>query len=589
MKSFYALKDFFVEHKWKYIFGILWLLATNIGQLLVYSVIKGLGDDIQNSTLNMNGIYKYIAFSFLLYLIIGVGRYMWRVYIFGTSRKLEYHLRKQYYEHLLTLPQSFFNVNKIGDLIAHGTSDVQNVRSAIGQGTMMLVDSLSMLIIGTFMMIGATNLNLTLISMITFPVVAIFIAQFGKIIYARSKNVQEAFSDLSDITQESFSGIRVIKSFVQEEPNLESFKEVNRENYVKNIELTKISAFFRPFSKFVLTISYVILIIYGGQLVVNNEISLGDFAAANYLLGQLMWPTMALGMVINILQRGAASMDRLNEIFNSKSDIIEAENPVHLSAPKGEIRFKDVSFRYPGSVYDAVSNIDFTVNPKSTLGIIGRTGSGKTTLLKLLSRLMDVDEGSIEIDGVDIRDISSKDLRANISYAPQDNFLFSDTINYNIAFSLDREASQEEIENSAKIANVYKDIVDFPAGFKTIMGERGVTLSGGQKQRVSIARALIKDTPILLIDDSLSAVDTETEDIILENLKNKENPSTNILISHRISTIKHSDEILFLDDGLIIERGTHEELLEMKGQYFELYTKQLLEEKLSEQEETYEQ
>lgn len=588
MKSFYTLSDFFKEHKWKYAIGVFWLLVTNVGQLLEPLIIKNLADDFQNNVLTSESIYKAIVYSIILYIVIGIGRYTWRIYIFGTSRKLEYELRKKYFNHLMTLPQSFFNENKIGDLITHGTNDIQNVRMAIGQGTMMLVDSISIITIGVLMMIGTTNLKLTLISIVTFPIVAIFVAQFGKVVYNRSKRVQEAFSDLSDITQESFSGIRVIKSFVQEDANLDEFKRINQENYSKNIELTRISAFFRPFSRLVLSISYVIIIIFGGRMVMNGEISLGDFTAANYYLGLLMWPTMAIGMVINILQRGAASMDRLNSIFNIKSNVLESPDPIYLDSLEARVEFNNVSFQYDKSNYKAINDVSFTINPNETLGIIGKTGSGKTTLLKLLSRLMDVDSGEIKIDGVNIRHLSFNQLRNSISYAPQDNFLFSDTINYNIAFSFDQEPSKELIYDSAKLANVYDDILDFPHGFETVVGERGVTLSGGQKQRVSIARALINNKPILLIDDSLSAVDTETEDIILNNLKNKENPSTNILISHRISTIKHSDEIIFMDEGNIVERGKHEDLLDLKGEYYNLYMKQLLEDEISKDGDFYE-
>lgn len=588
MKSFYTLSDFFKEHKWKYAIGVFWLLVTNVGQLLEPLIIKNLADDFQNNVLTSESIYKAIVYSIILYIVIGIGRYTWRIYIFGTSRKLEYELRKKYFNHLMTLPQSFFNENKIGDLITHGTNDIQNVRMAIGQGTMMLVDSVSIITIGVLMMIGTTNLKLTLISIVTFPIVAIFVAQFGKVVYNRSKRVQEAFSDLSDITQESFSGIRVIKSFVQEDANLDEFKRINQENYSKNIELTRISAFFRPFSRLVLSISYVIIIIFGGRMVMNGEISLGDFTAANYYLGLLMWPTMAIGMVINILQRGAASMDRLNSIFNIKSNVLESPDPIYLDSLEARVEFNNVSFQYDKSNYKAINDVSFTINPNETLGIIGKTGSGKTTLLKLLSRLMDVDSGEIKIDGVNIRHLSFNQLRNSISYAPQDNFLFSDTINYNIAFSFDQEPSKELIYDSAKLANVYDDILGFPHGFETVVGERGVTLSGGQKQRVSIARALINNKPILLIDDSLSAVDTETEDIILTNLKNKENPSTNILISHRISTIKHSDEIIFMDEGNIVERGKHEDLLDLKGEYYNLYMKQLLEDEISKDGDFYE-
>ncbi|NLY21056.1 MAG: ATP-binding cassette domain-containing protein, partial [Tissierellia bacterium] len=431
MKSFYVLKDFFKDNKKQYALGIFWLILTDTLVLIEPKLIKAVTDGLQFKTMTRTDLLKYVAFIIIIYVFIGLGRYMWRVYLMGNSRKLEYYLRKKYYGHIITLPMSFYNENKVGDLITLGTNDIQNVRSAIGQGAVMLFDSLFLLIMGIFMMISTSNTKLTFMTIATFPLVIIIVARFGRIVYHRSRRVQESFSDLSDVTQESFSGIRVIKSFVKEEDNYQKFKDINNENYNRNIHLTKISAFFRPLSQWVLSISYVILIIFGGRMVINGEISIGDFVACNIYLGILSWPTMALGMVINVIQRGAASMDRLNEIFHTHSNILEIDSPIEMHSPKGKVEFENDSFKYPGAKYNALSNINISIEPHNTLGIIGRTGSGKTTLLNLLCRLMDTTEGAIKIDGVDISDIGIHNLRENISYAPQESFLFSETINYN--------------------------------------------------------------------------------------------------------------------------------------------------------------
>ena len=412
------------------------------------------------------------------------------------------------------------------------------------------------------------------------PFITLTVNKFGKVIYRRFTSVQEAFANLTDTTQENFAGIRVIKSFVQEDLALEEFTQVNEDNLSKNLALVKVSGIFHPLVQFVSSISFLIVIIYGGRLVMLDTITLGDFIAFNNYLGLLIWPMMAVGWVVNILQRGVASMERINTILDEESEIIDSENPIPLDKARGKIEFKNVDFKYPGAKEPVLKNINFTIEEGKTLAIVGRTGSGKTTIVNLLLRLYDIDHGEILLDDINIKDIKMQDLRENIAYVPQDNFLFSTTIKDNIGFAFDEEVSDEMIIEAAKAAEVYNNIVDFPNSFDTVLGERGVTLSGGQKQRVSIARALIKDSPILILDDSLSSVDTETEEKILNNLEKLTNRKTTIIISHRISTIQNADEIIVLDDGQIIERGTHDILVENNGLYNYLYEKQLLEEKI---------
>lgn len=580
MKSFKRLKGFFWENKRAYIFGLFWLLFVDLVQLVIPKILQFLTDNLQNNTLSKGQLIKYSIYIVLSGIGIGMGRYFWRIYIIGNSRKLEYYLRKKLFNHLSTLSPNYFNHNKTGDLMSHATNDINSVRMALGFGTIMLVDSLFIIILSLFMMIRTTSFKLTLIAVFNLPIIILLTRKFGSVIYSRSKEVQVALSDLTETTQENFSGIRIIKSFVQEDLVSNSFTKVNDNNFHKNLDLVKVSGSFRPLLQFVFSISLLITIFYGGKQVISGNISLGSFIAFNSYLALLNWPTRALGQVINVLQRGAASMDRLNTIFDEKADIVEKEGAIVLDEFKGKIEFQNVTFKYPNSNFNALTNISFKVDPGQTLAIIGRAGSGKTTIISLLLRLYDIDQGSIYVDDISIKDMSLSSLRENIGYVPQDNFLFSDSLKENIAFSFDKEVPIEKVYEAAKASEVYDNIIDFPKGFDTILGERGVTLSGGQKQRTSISRALIKDPSILILDDSLSAVDTATEESILNNLDKIEGKTTKIIISHRISTIQSADEILLLDDGDIVERGKHKDLLDLNGLYKELYERQLLEEKI---------
>lgn len=580
MKSFFTLKEFISKHKWSYLFGVLWLIIVDSVQLIVPQIYRNLTDDFQNNLLSSQAIIKYALLIIGTGIVISFGRYLWRIYILGTSRTLEYYLRDRIFNHLLTLSPNYFNTHKTGDLMAHATNDINAVRMALGQGVMMIVDSSFMIILSLIMMVRTTNLKLTATALFTLPLIIFVVNKFGKIIHKRFRIVQEAFSNLTNTTQESFSGIRVIKSFVQEDLVFENFTKVNNDNLKKNLDLVKVSGTFHPFIQFISSISFLLVILYGGKEVILNKISLGDFIAFNSYLGLLVWPMMALGFVINTLQRGAASMERINNILNEKPEIVNIDNPINLENVKGQIEFKNVSFKYPGTNKSALENISFLIKEGQSLAILGRTGSGKTTIVNLLLRLYDISEGTITFDDIEIGDLSLKSLRENIGYVPQDNFLFSTSISENIGFAFDEEISGEEISLAAKMAEVYDNIIDFPNQFDTVLGERGVTLSGGQKQRISIARALIKNPSVIILDDSLSSVDTETEEKILTNLKTIMKNKTTILISHRTSTVKDCDQIIYLEEGRIVEQGNHDELLSLNGLYADLYEKQLLEEKL---------
>lgn len=579
MEAFKRLKGFFLENKWTYIIGLFWLLTVDLIQLLVPRILGNLTDDFQNNVLNMNQVLKYAFYIILTGLIIGFGRYFWRIYIIGNSRKLEYYLRKKLFNHLLTLSPNYFNTHQTGDLMSHATNDINAIRMAMGFGIIMMIDSVFLIILSLFMMVRTTSLKLTIIAIINLPAIIFLTRRFGSLIYERSRIVQGAFSDLTEVSQESFAGMRVIKSFVQEDLVSDNFYEINQDNLDKNLQLVKISGSFRPLLQFVFSISLFITIFFAGKEVIRGNISLGSFIAFYTYLGLLNWPTRALGQVINVLQRGIASMDRINLILDEEAEIVEIDQAITDNI-RGNIEFKNVSFKYPSSDYYALSNINFTLRKGETLAILGRTGSGKSTIADLLLRMYDIEEGSILIDNHNIKDFQLKTLRESIGYVPQDNFLFSQTIKENIAFAFDNEPEDEKVIKAAKMAEVYNNIIDFPESFNTVLGERGVTLSGGQRQRSSIARALIKEPSILILDDSLSAVDTETEENILNNLDSIKSKTTTIIISHRVSTIQDADEIIFLDNGQIVERGKHEELLQLNGFYKDLYEKQLLEEKI---------
>lgn len=579
MKHFKELKDFLIKNKWSYILGILWLLIVDILQLLVPEVLRRFTDDVSLGHLTREGLLHYALYIIVIGIGIAFFRFLWRMYIIGVSRRLEYELRNKLFTHLQSLSTNYYNTHKTGDLMAHATNDINAIRMALGPGVVMMTDAIFMTAIAISMMSTTTDLRLTFFALIPLPFLAYAIVKFGKKINVRFKSVQEAFSALTDTVQENFAGIRVIKSFVQEEAEVKKFSDKNTLLFNKNMTLVKLFGMFHPFIQLMASLSFLIAIFYGSTLVIYGQISLGDFVAFNSYLSLLVWPMMAIGWVINMLQRGAASMERINSILGVEPEIVDAPDAIDIDNFKGDIVFDNVTFKYPNSDYNALENFSVYIPSGSSLGIIGKTGSGKTTIINLLLRLYDIEEGTISLDNHNIDKIKLKFLRDNIGYVDQDSFLFSTTIAENIAFGVDN-FSMDEVENVARIAEVHENIIDFTNGYETFVGERGVTLSGGQKQRTSIARALIKKPQILIFDDSLSAVDTDTEEKILQGLKDEMQNKTTILIAHRISTIKDCNEIIVLDEGKIVEKGNHLQLLQSKGLYYEFYQKQLLEEKI---------
>lgn len=581
MKHFKTLKNFLLEHKKRYILGIIWLVIVDILQLIFPQILKKITDLLQSNQLSLDELLNYAMLIMVLGLGTGLGRYFWRIYIQTTARKAEYYLRNRLFSHLQSLSTNYFNTHKTGDLMAHATNDINAVRTALGPGVVMIIDSVFITITTLIMMIKTTNLLLVILALFPLPFLAFSVQKMGKVIHKRFRNVQETFSDLSDRAQENFAGVRVVKSFVQEEEEIKKFSKVNKNNFDKNMKLIKVSGLLRPLIQFISGISFLIVIWYGGILVIEGQISLGDFVAFNSYLSLLVWPMMAIGWVINILQRGSASMERINNILFEKPDITDSDNTLDtINNIDGHITFQNVWFKYPNSNGYALKNINIDIKEGTTLGVVGRTGSGKTTLVNLILRLYDIDKGNIFIDNIPIRNFLIKNLRENIGYVSQDNFLFSTTVKQNISFAFEKDIDDNKIYNAAKKAEVYDNIIDFPNGFNTSLGERGVTMSGGQRQRTAIARAIIKDPSILILDDSLSSVDTQTEERILKNLKDVMEDKTNIIIAHRISTVKNADHIIVLDEGEIVERGTHEELVNNNKIYNDIYVKQMLEEKI---------
>jgi ATP-binding cassette subfamily B protein len=569
-----------LKHKKALLGGVLALIGVDGLQLLVPQIFRKLIDALARGTADSTLVWR-MGFS-IVAIALGMAffRFFWRIFIVGASRRLERDLRAEFYSHLQKLPAQYYDNTKVGDLMAHATNDINAVRMAAGMATIASFDALFMSVASVIMLL-LIDWRLTLITMIPLPFITLLVTRFGKVLHDRFESVQKAFSGLSEKTQESFSGIRVIKAYGDEQSERKLLSEKAGKCVHENIRLTRIWGFMQPLVMGLAMMSSSILLMVGGRAVIGGSISLGQFVAFSSYLAMLTWPMMAIGWVVNLLQRGAASMGRLEKIMSIDPAI--ADGPVS-DQPKPAIEVKGLSYTYPGTTAEVLSDISFSIPASSTVGIAGRTGSGKTTLVELLMRLYDPPPGTVFIDGVDIRQRELNKVRGLFGYVPQETFLFALSIADNISFGAD-SLPLETVKHLAELAEIHSEIEGFSQGYETMVGERGITLSGGQKQRIAIARALAVSPSILVLDDSLSAIDTETESAILEKLKKEISGLTNILIAHRISTVQLADLILVLDHGKLVEKGTHEELLKKEGYYSELYRMQQLEEEVEKRTE----
>lgn len=576
MEQFQFIWKYIKRHKWQYIGGIITLFILDFADLYIPTVTGIITDGLAAHTMDMRGVWENIVIILSIGLTLTVGRFLWRYFIFGASRAIEHEVRDNLFAHLETLDVEYYNEHKTGDLMTRFTSDLNAVRMAIGPAVIAAFDAIVMTVMVIGQMMIYVNFKLTLAAVIPMVLIAVGELYFGKIMQKRYLERQDALSELTDFVQESFSGVRVVKAFVRERAQIREFAKANAKTKKKNLRIAKLEAIVIPLLDVVIGISSLITLLYGGYLTLTGEITIGRFVAFNQYITMLVWPMIACGEAINMFAQGSAGIRRIREVFEEKPEIADKEDVEDINRIRGDICFKHLTFIHRGHSEPTLKDISLEIKAGTTLAVVGRTGNGKSTLVNLLLHLYRTKPGMIFIDGTDINSIPLKVLRENIAYVPQDNFLFSDTLKSNIAFGTDDE-EMEEIVRATKTACIHDNIIAFPDGYDTIVGERGVTLSGGQKQRSSIARAIKKDAPILILDDALSAVDTDTEEKILRNLKENRSGKTTILIAHRISTIQNADLILVLEDGEAKECGNHQELMELGGIYKDMFEKQQLE------------
>ncbi len=575
------LTSFIKQYKNEYIKGIIYILFINILQLSIPRITGNAIDRIKDNAIDDNGLLMYSVIICVIALLIFAMHYLSRVHIIGAANLYDYIVRNNMFKHLLRLSMSFFNKKSVGEIMALSNNDLSAVKMALGRGITLVANTIFLLVFSMIILIKTVDLRLTLFAFAPFPILVFIMSKFAGVIHSRFKAVQESFSSLTQKVQENISGIRVIKAFSQEEAEIDKFKMVNEDNFKINMQLAKVSGLFMPLITLVASLSSLIVLVFGGQLVIKNEITLGDFVAFNSYIALIIHPIGFIGMIVNFVQRGRASLERIEELFREKPEVEDA-NSIRANdcKLKGKIEFKDLTFSYEENQKPVLNKVNMVIEAGKTVAFVGKIGSGKSTIANLILRMYNPSShGQLMIDNIDIMDIPLKTLRDSVGYVPQDNFLFSDTISSNIGFA-PREYKVEEIEDVAKMSKVYDSIISFPNKFDTILGERGVNISGGQKQRISIARAFIKEPSIIILDDCLSAVDTATEQQILSEIKAKAEDITCIMIAHRISTVKDADEIFVLEQGEVIERGTHEELLEREGYYYRMYRRQLLEDEI---------
>ncbi|WP_367284576.1 ABC transporter ATP-binding protein [Arcicella rosea] len=594
MKSLKHLNQYFLKYKWYLILGTLFTFISNLFGVVPAQIVRYALDLVKETIdlyflydgfVSQKMVYEFFAFSILLYgslilvlaLLKGFFLFLVRQTLIVMSRHIEFDLKNEIYQHYQTLPLSFYRKNNTGDLMARISEDVNKVRMYVGPSLMYGLNLISVFILVVWYMLSV-NQKLTWYVLLPVPFLSGSIYFVNTIIMRKSEQIQANLSKISTFTQEAFSGIRVLKAFVQEEPSTIAFTKQANVYREKSLDLVKVDSLFTPLVSVLAGLSSVIVVYVGGMEVMAGRLTAGSITEFILYVYMLTWPMIALGWTTSQIQRAAASQQRINEFLEIKTDITSQENINH--EVEGTIEVKNVTFTYPDSGIVALKNFSMSINAGESIAILGTTGSGKSTVANLLCRMYDANEGEIKIDGLPIKSLNVNKYRSQIGYVPQDVFLFSDSIRNNVRFG-SNEMSEEEIIKAAKDADLYNNVIDFPEGFDTVLGERGVTLSGGQKQRLSIARAIAREPKILILDDCLSAVDTKTENQILNNLQEIMKGRTSVIISHRVSSAKLADKIIMLDDGNIIEQGSHEELMNANNAYKELYEKQLQVEEVS--------
>ena len=569
------------KYLWRYRRGMLaggvCLVCKDVAQALQPLMIRGAVDAFRLPAGSAGSVFvRFAAYLVGLAILKGIFQYGMRVILIGVSRDIEFDLRNDLFAHLIRLSPGYYARTRTGDIMARATNDLNAVRMMLGPGVMYWFETSLTFVLAIAIMMRV-DWRLAACAVLPAPAVSIAVIFFGRLIHARFEKIQAMFSDISSRVQENLAGVRMIRAFVQEEAEMRRFADLNHEYIAQNVRLVRLQGLFQPLLEALIGMTFLVVLWVGGRQVIAGRISVGSFVMFNTYMGMLVWPMIALGWVVNLMQRGSASLMRINEILQEQLDIAAPADAVVLEAVRGELEYRGVTVNYGSG--DALAGIDLRIAAGTTLAVVGHTGSGKSTLVNLAPRLFDPTAGSVLLDGVDVRRLDPAEVRRHIGFVPQETFLFSATIAENIAFGVDG-ATEEEIRRAAEMAGLASDIEGFPKGYETLVGERGITLSGGQKQRTAIARALLRDPRILILDDALSAVDTLTEERILTHLAGVMKGRTVILISHRVSTVRQADEIVVLERGRIVEKGTHAQLVEAGGYYAELSQKQMLEEEL---------
>ena len=565
--------------------GLLALLMVDYIQLLIPQFYRLVINGVNMGQVVVNGqplpftkevLLQHICLPMIwIVVLMVIGRFLWRICFFGSAVRVAANLRERMFDHSRQLSQQYYQVNKVGNLMSLYTNDIDTIQECFGDGILMFFDALVLGLMALYKM-WRMDYKLTLLALIPALIMFGIGTVMGTAMTKRWEERQQAFSDLSDFAQENFSGIAVIKAFVKELKELMAFRKLNKQNEEINVIYTKIATLLEVLVTLFVESVICVILGYGGYLVYQGRFNAGQLVEYIGYFEAIVWPIMAISMLIEKTSRGKASLNRITELLDAPIDVADRPGVQELQNPQGSVEFRHLTFRYPDGEYDVLQDISFTIHPGESVGIVGKTGAGKTALVDLLLRTYNVPDGTLFVDGKDVNTLSIHSVRAACAYVPQDNFLFSDTIAHNIGFGVD-DASPEMIDHAASLADVRDNIVDFKDGYETVLGERGVTVSGGQKQRISIARALLKDAPILILDDSVSAVDTRTEKIILDNLKSSRANKTTLLIAHRISTVERLDKIIFLDDGKIEAVGPHDELYTSCPKYRRMVDLQRLE------------